>query len=150
MFIYIKTYTLINLYIHTYIYIYIQITKKGHYPTPRCGAVMTVYKNKGIFYHVIIFIILTYLYAYTYTYICTYICIYIYIYIYMYMYIFTYRYIYIYINMNSYIYIYIYTNIGLFFGGVFDDEGPNHCMTSCFYNEMYAFDMSRKKWYQLG
>jgi len=62
-----------------------KITKKGHYPTPRCGAVMTVYKNKG-----------------------------------------------------------------LFFGGVFDDEGPNHCMTSCFYNEMYAFDMGRKKWYQLG
>ena len=23
-------------------------------------------------------------------------------------------------------------------------------MTSCFYNDMFAFDMERKRWYQLG
>ena len=28
----------------------LQITKKGHYPSPRCGAVMSVYKNKGLFF----------------------------------------------------------------------------------------------------
>ena len=30
--------------------IFSQITKKGHYPSPRCGAVMAVYKNKGLFF----------------------------------------------------------------------------------------------------
>ena len=29
---------------------YFQITKKGHFPSARCGAVMTVYKNKGLFF----------------------------------------------------------------------------------------------------
>lgn len=28
--------------------------------------------------------------------------------------------------------------------------GPQHTMTSCFYNDMFAFDMERKRWYQLG
>jgi hypothetical protein len=26
------------------------VSKKGHAPTPRCGAVMTVYKNKGVLF----------------------------------------------------------------------------------------------------
>jgi hypothetical protein len=62
-----------------------KISKKGHYPSPRCGAAMVVYKNKG-----------------------------------------------------------------LVVGGVFDDEGPQHSMSSTFYADMFAFDMERKRWYQLG
>lgn len=44
----------------------------------------------------------------------------------------------------------VYKNKAILFGGVFDDEGQQHSLNSMFYNEMYAFDMERKRWYQLG
>eukprot|EP00595_Chromulina_sp_UTEXLB2642_P001484 CAMPEP_0196765108 /NCGR_PEP_ID=MMETSP1095-20130614/7610_1 /TAXON_ID=96789 ORGANISM="Chromulina nebulosa, Strain UTEXLB2642" /NCGR_SAMPLE_ID=MMETSP1095 /ASSEMBLY_ACC=CAM_ASM_000446 /LENGTH=757 /DNA_ID=CAMNT_0042122529 /DNA_START=202 /DNA_END=2472 /DNA_ORIENTATION=+ len=62
-----------------------KISKKGMYPSVRCGSTMCVYKNKAIV-----------------------------------------------------------------FGGVFDEEGPRHSLISNFYNDMYAFDMERRRWYQLG
>ena len=62
-----------------------KVSKKGHMPSPRCGAVMTLYKNKG-----------------------------------------------------------------LLFGGVHDDEGPRHSLTSRFFADLFAFDMERRRWYQLG
>ena len=62
-----------------------KVSKKGHLPTPRCGAVMTLYKNKG-----------------------------------------------------------------LFFGGVCDVEGPRHSLSSRFFSDLFAFDMERRRWYQLG
>lgn len=62
-----------------------RVSRKGHFPSTRCGSSMTVYKNKAVL-----------------------------------------------------------------FGGVFDDEGQQHSLNSLFYNEMYAFDMERKRWYQLG
>jgi N-acetylneuraminic acid mutarotase len=62
-----------------------KVSKKGHFPTKRCGAVMTIYKNKAIL-----------------------------------------------------------------FGGVLDEERDRHTMLSTFYNDLYAFDMERKRWYQLG
>jgi hypothetical protein len=43
-----------------------------------------------------------------------------------------------------------YKNKGIFFGGVFDDEGPRHTLQSSFYNDLYAFDFERKRWYELG
>jgi hypothetical protein len=62
-----------------------KISRKGDYPSSRCGAVMTAYKNKGVL-----------------------------------------------------------------FGGVYDTEGPRHSIISTFYNDLYAFDMERKRWYKLG
>lgn len=62
-----------------------KISKKGHFPSSRCGAVMSLYKNKAIL-----------------------------------------------------------------FGGVFDEERERHTMLSTFYNDLYAFDLERKRWYQLG
>jgi len=44
----------------------------------------------------------------------------------------------------------VYKNKGILFGGVFDDEGPRHSMVSHFYSDLYAFDMERRRWYQLG
>jgi len=46
--------------------------------------------------------------------------------------------------------MYTYKNKGLVFGGVFDEEGTGHALTSTFFADMYAFDMERKRWYQLG
>ncbi len=43
-----------------------------------------------------------------------------------------------------------YKNKGIYFGGVFDHEGPRHTMQSMFYNDLYAFDFDRKRWYALG
>jgi hypothetical protein len=43
-----------------------------------------------------------------------------------------------------------YKNKGLYFGGVFDSEGPRHSILSMFYNDLYAFDFERKRWYALG
>lgn len=62
-----------------------RVSKKGEYPTARCGAVAAVFKNKA-----------------------------------------------------------------LIFGGVFDEEGPRHALLSSFFNDLFAFDMDRKRWYQLG
>jgi hypothetical protein len=62
-----------------------KISRKGDYPTPRCGSVATTYKNKVIV-----------------------------------------------------------------FGGVFDSEGPRHSLVSKFYDDLFAFDMDRKRWYKLG
>ena len=39
----------------------------------------------------------------------------------------------------------LYKNKGLLFGGVFDDDGPRHSMVSTFYNDMFAFDMERRR-----
>jgi N-acetylneuraminic acid mutarotase len=44
----------------------------------------------------------------------------------------------------------LYKNKGLLFGGVVDTEGPRHSLQSTFYNDMHAFDMERRRWYQLG
>ena len=54
---------------------FLQVSKKGAAPSPRCGAVMATFKNKGIM-----------------------------------------------------------------FGGVYDNEGHGHSMTSKFYNDLYALD----------
>ena len=43
----------------------------------------------------------------------------------------------------------VYRNKAILFGGVFDQEGHQHSMQSTFYNDLYAFDMDRKRWYQL-
>lgn len=43
-----------------------------------------------------------------------------------------------------------YKNKGIYFGGVRDSEGPRHTMLSTFFNDLYAFDFERKRWYQLG
>ena len=44
----------------------------------------------------------------------------------------------------------LYKNKGLLFGGVFDQEGARHSLVSTFYNDMFAFDSERRRWYQLG
>ena len=41
--------------------------------------------------------------------------------------------------------IFIHKNKGLVVGGVYDKEGPQHTLSSTFYNDMYAFDMERKR-----
>ena len=43
-----------------------------------------------------------------------------------------------------------YKNKGIYFGGVFDHEGPRHSIQSMFYNDLYAFDFERRRWYALG
>jgi hypothetical protein len=43
-----------------------------------------------------------------------------------------------------------YKNKGIVFGGVKDEEGHGHSMTSTFYNDLYAFDFDRRRWFQLG
>lgn len=43
-----------------------------------------------------------------------------------------------------------YKNKGILFGGVHDEEGPRHSIISTFFNDMYAFDTERRRWYQLG
>ena len=40
----------------------------------------------------------------------------------------------------------VYKNKGLVVGGVYDKEGPQHTLSSTFYNDMYAFDMERKRY----
>ncbi|OQR83764.1 hypothetical protein ACHHYP_14301 [Achlya hypogyna] len=60
-----------------------KLSRKGHAPTPRSGATMTVYKNRAIL-----------------------------------------------------------------FGGVFDEEGRRHELKSVFYNDMFAYDMERKRWFE--
>ncbi|CAM9106705.1 unnamed protein product, partial [Ectocarpus fasciculatus] len=43
-----------------------------------------------------------------------------------------------------------FKNKGIVFGGVMDQEGLGHSMVSTFYNDIYAFDFDRRRWYQLG
>lgn len=43
-----------------------------------------------------------------------------------------------------------FKNKGIVFGGVMDQEGLGHSMVSTFYNDIYAFDFERRRWYQLG
>jgi hypothetical protein len=43
-----------------------------------------------------------------------------------------------------------YKNKAILFGGVMDEEGPQHTMRSMFFSDLYAFDMERKRWYKLG
>lgn len=43
-----------------------------------------------------------------------------------------------------------YKNKAILFGGVIDEEGAHHDMKSVFFNDLYAFDMERKRWYKLG
>ncbi|CAM9721129.1 unnamed protein product [Chrysoparadoxa australica] len=43
----------------------------------------------------------------------------------------------------------VHKNRALLFGGVVDQEGPQHSMVSTFYNDLHAFDMDRKHWYRL-
>ncbi|RHZ00040.1 hypothetical protein DYB35_011835, partial [Aphanomyces astaci] len=42
----------------------------------------------------------------------------------------------------------VYKNRALLFGGVFDEEGRRHELKSVFYNDMFAYDMERKRWYE--
>jgi hypothetical protein len=44
----------------------------------------------------------------------------------------------------------VYKNKAISFGGVYDIEGSGHVISSTFYHELYAFDLERKRWYQLG
>jgi hypothetical protein len=43
----------------------------------------------------------------------------------------------------------VHKNRALVFGGVFDKETQGLTMDSEFFNELYAFDMDRKRWYVL-
>ena len=38
----------------------------------------------------------------------------------------------------------------LAFGGVLDDEREHHAMHSVFYDDLFAFDMERRRWFKLG
>jgi N-acetylneuraminic acid mutarotase len=38
----------------------------------------------------------------------------------------------------------------LLFGGVIDEEVSNNTLNSTFYNDLFAFDMDRRQWFQLG
>ncbi|ETW02247.1 hypothetical protein H310_05799 [Aphanomyces invadans] len=42
----------------------------------------------------------------------------------------------------------VYKNRAILFGGVFDEEGRRHELKSVFYNDMFAYDMERKRWYE--
>lgn len=44
----------------------------------------------------------------------------------------------------------VYRNRALLFGGVLDEEGLRHTMKSTFYNDLYAFDMDRRRWFLLN
>ena len=44
----------------------------------------------------------------------------------------------------------LYKNKAIVFGGVIDEERERHTLLSRFYNDLYAFDMERMRWYQLG
>jgi len=44
----------------------------------------------------------------------------------------------------------LYRNKALLFGGVSDAEGPQHSLKSVFFNDLFAFDLDRKRWFQLG
>ena len=43
----------------------------------------------------------------------------------------------------------VYRNRAILFGGVHDEDGPRNDITSTFYKELYAFDMERRRWFQL-
>lgn len=44
----------------------------------------------------------------------------------------------------------VHKNRALLFGGVLDHEGPQHAVRSVFYNDLFAFDMERRRWYHLA
>ena len=44
----------------------------------------------------------------------------------------------------------LYKNKAIVFGGVIDEERERHTLLSRFYNDLYAFDMERMRWDQLG
>ncbi|CAM9991694.1 unnamed protein product, partial [Ectocarpus sp. 13 AM-2016] len=44
----------------------------------------------------------------------------------------------------------VHKNRALLFGGVLDHEGPQHALRSVFYNDLFAFDMERRRWYHLA
>lgn len=44
----------------------------------------------------------------------------------------------------------VYKNKAIAFGGVHDIEGTGHSLCSTFYNSLHAFDLDRRRWYQLG
>ncbi|CAN0002794.1 unnamed protein product, partial [Sphacelaria rigidula] len=45
----------------------------------------------------------------------------------------------------------VHKNRALLFGGVLDHEGPQHAVSrSVFYNDLFAFDMERRRWYHLA
>ena len=78
-----------------------KVSKKGLAPSPRCGSVMTMYKNKAI------------LFGTEYS-----------------------------ISRRD--------NVILLSGGVHDQERERHTMLSTFFNDLFAFDLERRRWYQLG
>ena len=43
----------------------------------------------------------------------------------------------------------VHKNRALLFGGVHDTSGRGLAMTSVFYNELFAFDLERRRWYRL-
>eukprot|EP00903_Cladosiphon_okamuranus_P016175 g14926.t1 len=44
----------------------------------------------------------------------------------------------------------VHKNRALLFGGVLDHEGPQHAVKSIFYNDLFAFDMERRRWFHLA
>ncbi|OQS05922.1 hypothetical protein THRCLA_01987, partial [Thraustotheca clavata] len=42
----------------------------------------------------------------------------------------------------------VYKNRAILFGGVYDEEGRRHELKSIFYNDMFAYDMERKRWFE--
>ena len=43
-----------------------------------------------------------------------------------------------------------FKNKAIFFGGVTDIEGSSHRIQSTFHSDLYAFDLDRRRWFQLG
>lgn len=43
-----------------------------------------------------------------------------------------------------------FKNKAIFYGGVTDVEGSNHRIQSTFHSDLYAFDLDRRRWFQLG
>ncbi|CEM28812.1 unnamed protein product [Vitrella brassicaformis CCMP3155] len=44
----------------------------------------------------------------------------------------------------------VHKNLAIVFGGVYDEDDGGLSMTSVYYNDLYAFDMERRRWYQLA
>ena len=43
-----------------------------------------------------------------------------------------------------------YKNRMLVFGGVLDEEGYHHAVDSVFYDDLFALDMERRRWFRMG
>ena len=43
----------------------------------------------------------------------------------------------------------VYKNRAIAFGGVVDHEGRGMAMSSTFYSDLHAYDLDRRRWYEL-